>query len=117
MNTQDKQQKASASQNRAFPKYVLALVLKSDPSIVGGARKLVEKEFELLGSGLSGGHLINKLREARAHAEALAAALRDIEIRAAYSLNRPDKTNNDIQLEYVRQKAQSALAAWEKNNQ
>ncbi len=49
------------------------------------------------------------------HADKLAEALRDIETRAGYALIRPDKTNNDIQMDYIKQKAQAALAAYEES--
>ena len=44
----------------------------------------------------------------------LLAALAYIETRASYALSRPDKTNNDIQMDYIKQQAQSAIAKVEK---
>lgn len=37
------------------------LVLKNDKTITGGARKLIEKECDMLADGTSGGHLIREL--------------------------------------------------------
>ncbi len=61
---------------------------------------------------------INKIelysQSLEAQRDTLLAALRDIETRSSYSLARPDKSNNDIQMDYILQKARAAIAATEK---
>ena len=62
------------------------LVLKNDKTITGGARKLIEKECELLADGRAGGHLIRELIALRRGNAQLLVALRDLLGRAHYAL-------------------------------